>query len=108
MAQKVTVLLTDDLSGEEAAETVRFGLDSKFFEIDLSDTNAKALRGSLAEYIAAARKAGSSPRRTSTTGAGREENQAIRAWAKDAFPGEVSDRGRIPAGVVEAYHRRGA
>ncbi len=37
--------------------------------------------------------------------ADREQNQAIRVWArKNGY--EVSDRGRIPSEVVEAYHRR--
>jgi hypothetical protein len=35
----------------------------------------------------------------------REQNQAIREWAvKNGF--EVSERGRIPASVVEAFHAK--
>ncbi|MGH7961888.1 MAG: histone-like nucleoid-structuring protein Lsr2, partial [Candidatus Binatia bacterium] len=48
MAQKVEVLLIDDISGEPADETVRFGLDGKDYEIDLTAKHALALRENLA------------------------------------------------------------
>ncbi|MGH3966503.1 MAG: histone-like nucleoid-structuring protein Lsr2, partial [Pseudonocardiaceae bacterium] len=48
MAQKVAVLLIDDISGEPADETVRFGLDGKDYEIDLTAKHALALRENLA------------------------------------------------------------
>ena len=44
MAQKVQVLLVDDLDGSEATETVAFGLDGAAYEIDLSSGNAGKLR----------------------------------------------------------------
>ena len=40
MAQKVQVLLVDDLDGGEATETVAFSLDGTTYEIDLSSDNA--------------------------------------------------------------------
>ncbi|CAM3046940.1 Lsr2 family protein [Saccharomonospora xinjiangensis] len=114
MAQKVLVSLVDDLDGSEAEETVEFGLDGVNYEIDLSAENAEELRDALAQYVEHARRAGGR-KRTSAKSAvkaparsaavDREQNQAIRAWArKNGF--EVSDRGRIPSEVVEAYHRR--
>jgi len=60
MAQHVNVKFVDDLDGSDAAGTVSFGLDSRAYEIDLSDDNAAKLRESLASFIAAARKAGGS------------------------------------------------
>ncbi|TMR20990.1 Lsr2 dimerization domain-containing protein, partial [Actinomadura geliboluensis] len=36
MAQKVQVLLVDDLDGGEADETVAFSIDGASYEIDLS------------------------------------------------------------------------
>ena len=44
MAQKVQVLLVDDLDGGDATETVSFGLDGTSYEIDLSAKNADELR----------------------------------------------------------------
>jgi hypothetical protein len=38
--------------------------------------------------------------------ADREQNQAIREWARKQGM-KVSDRGRIPAEVLEAYHQQG-
>ena len=49
MAQRVQVQLVDDLSGEEAQETVRFGLDGTNYEIDLTEQNAKSLRDALSD-----------------------------------------------------------
>ncbi|OQO92831.1 histone-like nucleoid-structuring protein Lsr2 [Saccharomonospora piscinae] len=114
MAQKVLVSLVDDLDGSEAEETVEFGLDGVSYEIDLSSENAEELRDALAQYVEHARRAGGR-KRPSSKGAAkanarsasvdREQNQAIRAWArKNGY--EVSDRGRIPSEVVDAYHRR--
>jgi hypothetical protein len=103
MAQKITVALEDDLGGGPADQTVRFGLDGAEYEIDLSDSNATAFRERLAPYTARARKVGrglgSRPGRSAS---GRERSGAIRAWAKDQGI-TVSDRGRIPASVIELY-----
>jgi hypothetical protein len=49
VAQKVTVSLVDDLSGDKADLTVQFGLDGKSYEIDLSNSNADKLRGGPAD-----------------------------------------------------------
>jgi hypothetical protein len=114
VAQKVTVSLIDDLDGDQADETVEFGLDGKNYEIDLSSKNASKLRDALAEYVAAARRPGGR-RRGGGGGAAasaasrrpsvdREQNQAIRDWARKRGM-KVSDRGRIPADVLEAYHQ---
>jgi hypothetical protein len=103
MAQKITVALEDDLDGGPADETVRFGLGGAEYEIDLSKKNATAFRRQLAAFIDHARKAGRGRRRRSGRSASsRERSGDIRAWAKDQRIA-VSDRGRIPASVVEQY-----
>ncbi|HEX4357515.1 MAG TPA: Lsr2 family protein [Pseudonocardia sp.] len=115
MAQKVTVSLIDDLDGDKADETVEFGLDGKIYEIDLSTGNADKLRDALASYVAAARRPGGRRRSGGASAAAatatarrpsvdREQNQAIRDWARKRGM-KVSDRGRIPADVLEAYHQ---
>ena len=57
MAQKVQTLFIDDLDGSEADGTVRVGLDSAEYEIDLNTGQARQLREALAPYIGAARRA---------------------------------------------------
>jgi hypothetical protein len=110
MAQKVTVSLVDDLSGSQADETVEFGLDGKNYEIDLSSDNAERLRKALAAFVAAARRPGAGRRQSARTAGvrrpavDREQNQAIRDWARKKGM-EVSDRGRIPAEVLEGYNQ---
>lgn len=85
-----------------------FALDGRTYQIDLSEKNHGELRELLAPYIAAGRRrrGGSSvsvpsQRRSSPTD--REQNQAIREWAKKRGH-TISDRGRIRADIVEAYH----
>jgi hypothetical protein len=103
MAQKITVALEDDLDGGPADESVRFGLGGVEYEIDLSKKNARAFRRQLAPFIEHARRAGrGARRRPGRTAAGRERSGDIRAWAKGQGIA-VSDRGRIPASVVEQY-----
>lgn len=113
MAQKVTVTLVDDLDGGTAEETVEFGIDGVTYEIDLSNDNAVKLRDAVAGYVAHARRAGGRRRGSAAapkrSGGGRasvdrEQNAAMREWArKNGY--KVSDRGRIPSDVVEAYHK---
>jgi hypothetical protein len=116
MAQKVTVSLVDDLDGGEAEETVEFGLDGASYQIDLSEDNAERLRNALEDYIEHARRSGGRKRATlrpvaagrapRTASADREQNQAIREWARKQGL-KVSDRGRIPTEVLDAYHPQG-
>ena len=104
MAQRVSVALEDDLDGGPAAETVRFSFDGGEYEIDLNTKNAAAFRKQLSPFIERARAAGRGQRgRSPRTAASRQRSGDIRAWAKDHGI-EVSERGRIPAGVVQQYH----
>ncbi len=109
MAQKTIVSLIDDLDGTEADETVRFGLDSVQYEIDLSEKNATTLREALAPFVASARRTGgrASTARKSTRGAvrrsgGTDRTADIREWARGNGY-QVSDRGRIASNIVSAY-----
>lgn len=105
MAQKVSIILIDDLDGSDATETVTFGLDGSTYEIDLNDSNAAALREALAGYVGHARKvtgskrSGGARRTASSSGI---DTKAVREWAR-ANGYEVSERGRVPASVIEAY-----
>jgi len=103
MAQRVTVALEDDLDGGPADETLRFAFGGADYEIDLSKKNAAAFRKQLAPFVEHARRAGRATlRRPSRTAASRQRSGDIRAWAKDHGIA-VSERGRIPASVVEQY-----
>lgn len=104
--------LTGNWHSEQVpVETVEFALDGDHKEIDLVAPEAAQLRKLLADYVAAGRKVSlhrpataSKPARASaTTASDRIQNQAIREWARK-HGGPVSDRGRIPAFVLEAYH----
>jgi len=99
MAQKVNIVLVDDIDGSEAEETVSFALDGKEYDIDLSAKNAARLRDAFAPYVGHARKASGRRRGRSGTGPSPAD---IRAWARDnGF--KVPDRGRVSSEVREAY-----
>lgn len=99
MAQKVSIVLVDDIDGTDAEETVSFALDGRDYEIDLNSKNAAKLRDALAPYLGHARRAGG--RKRGRTGGGPSPAD-IRAWAREnGF--DVPDRGRVSQQVKDAY-----
>jgi hypothetical protein len=108
MAQKITVVLEDDLDGGPASETVLFSLDGVAYEIDLNDGNAAGLRDAMAQYVGAGRRTGgrsASGRHHRGRSRGRSGRTAeIRAWARDNGH-KVNERGRVPADIVAAYEK---
>ncbi|MCL1898403.1 MAG: Lsr2 family protein [Micrococcales bacterium] len=114
MAQRVQVLLVDDLDGSTATETVSFGLDGVNYEIDLAEQNAAKFRAALAPWTGAGRKfsgraagkTGRSPNRSAARKPVDAEVSRMRAWARaNGYP--VSDRGRIQADIQAAYRQAG-
>lgn len=108
MAKKLITRLIDDIDGTElddSGESITFSLDGRAYEIDLSDANVEKLRDALAPFIKAGRRSGAStpsaPRARRSAG-GRSDLAAVRAWANDNGM-TVSERGRVPASVLEAY-----
>jgi hypothetical protein len=106
MAQKVNIILVDDLDGGTADENVQFGLDGTSYEIDLSAANAAELRSSLERFVQAARKTSAGrTTRTKTASPSRSNDSAqIRQWARDNGY-TVNSRGRIQAEIQEAYQK---
>lgn len=105
MAQRVQIVLEDDLDGSTAVETVYFGLDGVAYEIDLNSGNAERLREALAPWIGNARKVsgrkGGAVRRPRAAASSSSATE-IRKWAQaQGMP--VSSRGRVPAEIREAY-----
>jgi nucleoid-associated protein Lsr2 len=107
MATRTIVTMHDDLTDEAADTTVSFGLDGRDYEIDLTDANAEEFREMLDTYIAAGRKVGGTRRRRrGASPLADVDPKAVRAWAA-AKGYEVSNRGRVPAAVVQAYRAAG-
>jgi hypothetical protein len=105
MAQKVHIVLEDDIDGSDATQTVSFGLDGTSYEIDLNDKNAAALRDALAAYVGHGRKVSGSRRgrrSSSSSSAGGHTAKEIRDWARSNGH-KVPERGRIPSDVREAF-----
>lgn len=106
MAQKIQVLLVDDVDGGEASETVRFGLDGVSYEVDLSAANAAKLRDDLATWIGHGRRTGgrrATGRAAAAAGSNQDLNK-VREWGRDnGF--KVSDRGRVSRELQDAYEK---
>jgi hypothetical protein len=97
--------LEDDLDGGPAEETIHFQLGAHEYEIDLNAVNAGRFRAQMAPFVSHARKAGRGRSRAARSTSVRRRSADIRKWAKErGMP--VSDRGRIPASVLEQYETR--
>lgn len=67
MAQRVQVVLEDDIDGSKADETVRFSMDGAEYEIDLSSENAQKLREALTPWVEAGRRTGGRRKRATSS-----------------------------------------
>jgi hypothetical protein len=107
MAQRVNVVLVDDIDGTDASETVSFALDGVDYEIDLSDGHAAELREALALYLGHGRRTGGRRKNGKRASGGSAEASGtsaadIRAWARENG-WDVPERGRVSSDVREAY-----
>lgn len=109
MATRHIAQLTDDLDGtvleEGEGKQITFSIDGRAYEIDLSDTNADSFYKALSPYVDAARSArttGGRGARPASRARSDLDLGAVREWAR-ANGHTVSDRGRVPATVVDAY-----
>lgn len=118
MAQKVQVLLVDDVDGGEAAETLSFSFAGTDYEIDLSEKNADEFRAQMSKWVESARRTGGrrqpkpkapqGPRPAATLSpiTGRAYtagyNRDAREWARGEGI-EVPGRGRVPGRIITAY-----
>jgi len=87
---------------------VKFGLDGKSYEIDLSEGHEKELRKALEKYVGAATQvtahnAAATGRRKYGTGPARRDTKHIREWLRSQGV-EISDRGRIPTDLMNRYN----
>lgn len=106
MAQKVKIILEDDLTGGPAEETIQFGLDGKNYEMDLSIENAARLREAVRPFAEKARRVQADKRaktRRATASQRNGETAQIRAWAQENGY-SVSARGRVHQHIKDAYY----
>jgi hypothetical protein len=102
MAKQIQVVITDDIDGGEAHETIAFGLDGSSLEIDLNKLNAAQFRQTVAPYIEHGRRVSRGRARAARPAPDRGHTSDVREWAKQQGI-KVSERGRIPASVLAGY-----
>lgn len=106
------VVFVDDIDGSDEAQTVEFAVGGVAYEIDLGPANRERFDKALTDFIEHARKVGAAttpaaqrakrPAGSRTLSQNREHAQAVRDWAlREGM--EVSERGRIPGRVLEAF-----
>jgi hypothetical protein len=102
--QKTIVVLSDDIDGSEASESIQFAIDGTEYEIDLNDEHARELRETLQRFARAGRKTSRGrgrPAGRKSSGSG-TDMKAVRLWALDnGF--KVNPRGRIQQEILEKY-----
>lgn len=109
MAKRIVETLVDDLDGSEADRTIAFSINGEGYAIDLSSANAEKFDAALAPFVDAARRTssgragGGSRRRGGGSGGG--DTKDAREWLR-ANGHQVSDRGRIPAPLLDLYRNR--
>ncbi|MTE23407.1 Lsr2 family protein [Microbacterium sp. ZXX196] len=111
MARKIVHQLVDDIDGTVLepgeGETILFSLDGKSYEIDVSAENAQAVRDAFEPFVSSARRisgatAAPKARGARSSGGSGRDLAAVREWAR-ANGHTVSDRGRVPEAVLQAY-----
>ncbi len=107
MTKKIHVHLVDDLDASEASETLRFEVDGRPYEIDLSSHNAQKFRAEIAPYIRHARRVVSHVRRRGRAGSGPGRPRAG-AQAAPLSGVAAGERAAAPAGLAGPGHGEGS
>ncbi len=110
MAVRYETRYVDDIDGaaldNDEVQSIAFSFDGKDYSIDLSAANAEAFREAVSPFLNAATKVAPGNKRKTARKAASSvsvgETRLIREWARNNGY-TVSDRGRIPADVMEAY-----
>ena len=109
MAKKTIEKYFSDLSGdpiENSDPSLTFAVGGDSYEMDVTPDERAQFLAALEPYTAAARRVSGGGRRrrgrSAATTAGGPAPREIRAWAAENGY-TVSERGRVPAAVLEAY-----
>ena len=116
MAKTTLVVLVCDLHGDgtEAVTTIRMDNGTARYELDLCQSNVDELSGAGRRLRPRRRTGGAGAATKAANGAaaktrrrrrGAPDTAAVREWAR-AHGYTVSDRGRIPRHIVEAFTAR--
>ena len=110
-----TVIITDDVTGEQGAKPRLIAIDKVEYEIDLTEASFAELKRAIKPFLKnarvtkgkapAARGQAAKPKRRPGRPAKKataSPSQAVRAWASEQGIA-VPKRGRVPASVIAAY-----
>jgi hypothetical protein len=92
-------------AGQEATQTVRFGVDGRAYEIDLTARHAAELRSMVGRYISAARRVRSAPSARSAPSRRPPPQPRPRARAGGEQPGRVRS-GAVRRGLLDSPSAR--
>lgn len=109
MAKTVSVTITDDIDGTPISEddfvATSFSLNGTEYTIDLSPENQRRFAETMLPYTKAASTRTKTAKKPSKQDMNAEvsPNAIVREWAKKQGY-EVSDRGRLPGNIMDAYY----
>jgi hypothetical protein len=115
MAQRTQIVLIDDLDGTEIkdgeAQSITFTWSGVHYSIDLSKANADKFEKAIGPYLEKAQRVGGRKSRPSSSSnsasrGSQVDTKAVRAWAASSGI-QLSNRGRVPADVIEKYKAAG-
>ena len=115
MAQRTQIVLIDDLDGTEITDgegqSITFSWSGVDYSIDLSKANADRFEKAIGPYLEKAQRVGVRKSRPSSSPSSRSagsqvDTKAVRAWAASNSI-QLSNRGRLPADVIERYKAAG-
>jgi hypothetical protein len=102
LVRRTQIVLEDDLNGGPAEETLTFGVEGTWYEIDLNSKNADTLRQVLSTYVSAGRRMGQVAGQERPRVRATSNTKVVRDWASaQGLP--VPSRGRLPRAVIEAF-----
>lgn len=99
MVKRTKLIVSDDIDGSPAHETINFALNGEEFEIDLTREHAAELEAMFGVWIARARHIKGTRRHESVVPG---TPRAMREWANSRGI-HCPAKGRIPATVKEQY-----
>jgi hypothetical protein len=101
MTKSIIEIIIDDIDGTEGAVTIEFSYKGISYEIDLAERQEAKMDKALDPFIAAATRVSKRGNKRPAAGPSKSLG-AVREWAR-ANGYEVSERGRVPKSVLEAY-----
>lgn len=108
MAKRAVIFYVDDFTGRDIADGdhhhVEFSWEGRKYEMDASGETYNLIAAALRPFIETAEEVGRPKRTYKSVRRDPAQVKAMREWARNQGY-EISDKGRIPAEIENAYNQ---